>query len=57
MKAAQGRTKTLLVLDPPRDRVVAQVYTWRTVDKLGVNTIVNKLNADPDAYPAPNGRG
>jgi site-specific DNA recombinase len=57
MKAAQGRTKTLLVLDPPRDRAIADIFAWRTVDKLGINTIVNKLNADPDTYPSPNGRG
>jgi hypothetical protein len=57
MKAAQGRTKTLLVLDPPHDRVVAQVFTWRTESKLGVNTIVKRLNADPATYPAPNQRG
>src|SRR5579859_6726666 len=57
MKAAQGRTKTLLVLDPPRDQVVARIFTWRTVDKLGINTIVNKLNAAPDTYPSPSKRG
>jgi site-specific DNA recombinase len=57
MKAAQGRTKTLLVLDPPRDRAVADIFTWRTVDRLGINTIASKLNADPDTYPAPHDRG
>jgi site-specific DNA recombinase len=57
MKAAQGRTKTLLVLDPPRDQVVAQIFTWRTIDKLGINTIVKKLNASPDTYPSPKGDG
>jgi site-specific DNA recombinase len=55
MKAAQGRTKTLLVLDPPRDRAIADIFTWRTVDKLGVNTIVHRLNADLSAYPKPGG--
>jgi hypothetical protein len=55
MKAAQGRTKTLLVLDPPRDRAIAVIFTWRTVDKLGVNTIVNQLNADLASYPKPGG--
>jgi site-specific DNA recombinase len=52
-KAAQGRTKTRLVLDPHRAPVVAQIFTWRTVDKLGVATITNRLNADPDRYPSP----
>src|SRR6266571_2969622 len=52
-KAAQGRTKTRLVLDPARAPVVAQVFTWRTVDKLGVTTITNRLNADPTACPSP----
>jgi Recombinase/Recombinase zinc beta ribbon domain len=33
--------------------VVAQIFTWRTVDNLGVITITNRLNADPAAYPSP----
>ncbi len=53
MKAAQGRTKTLPVLDPQHDQAIADIFGWRTTDKLGVNTIVNKLNADPAAYPKP----
>ena len=53
VKAAQGRTKTRLVLDPDRAPVVAQIFTWRTVDKLGVPTITGRLNADPAAYPPP----
>jgi hypothetical protein len=52
-KAAQGRTKTRLVLDPQRAPVVAQIFTWRTADRLGVITITNRLNADPGAYPSP----
>jgi site-specific DNA recombinase len=52
-KAAQGRTKTRLALDPKRAPVVAQIFAWRTVDKLGVTTITNRLNADPAAYPSP----
>src|SRR5215472_9694481 len=55
MKAAQGRTKTLLVLDPPRDQAIAAIFTWRTEKKLGVNTIVNRLNADQATYPKPGG--
>src|SRR5215471_19310644 len=53
VKAAQGRTKTRLVLDPQRGPVVAQIYTWRTVDRLGVPEITGRLNADHGAYPPP----
>ena len=52
-KAAQGRTKTRLVLDPARAPVVAQIFAWRTADRLGAMTIANRLNADPAAYPSP----
>src|SRR6266702_30007 len=52
-KAAQGRTKTRLVLDPQRAPVIEQIFTWRTEDRLGVTTITNRLNADPAAYPSP----
>lgn len=52
-KAAEGRSKTRLVLDPGRAPVVAQIYAWRTADKLGVNTIAARLNADPAQYPPP----
>jgi site-specific DNA recombinase len=50
-KAAQGRTKTRLMLDPDRAPVVTQIYTWRIEDKLGVNAIVARLNADHAGYP------
>jgi site-specific DNA recombinase len=52
-KAAQGRTKTRLVLDSERAPVVAQIFAWRAEDKLGMYTIVNRLNAQPARYPAP----
>jgi site-specific DNA recombinase len=52
VKASQGRTKTRLILDPDRAPVVAQIFTWRTVDKLGMPAIAAKLNADPARYPA-----
>ena len=39
VKASQGRTKTRLTLDPARAPVVKQIFTWRTVDKLGMPTI------------------
>jgi site-specific DNA recombinase len=53
VKAAQGRTKTRLALDAERAPVVAQIYTWRTADKLGIPEITGRLNADHDAYPPP----
>ena len=53
VKASQGRTKTRLALDPDRAPVVAQIFTWRIVDKLGMPTIAARLNADPARYPAP----
>jgi site-specific DNA recombinase len=52
-KAAQGRTKTRLLLDPQRAPVVAQIFTWRTVDRVGATTIARRLNADPAACPSP----
>jgi len=51
-KAAQGATKTRLVLDPDRAPVVARIFAWRTADKLGRVAIANRLNADP-ATPRP----
>ena len=55
-KAAQGRTKTRLILDPGRAPVVGQIYTWRTVNRLSVRAITARLNADPAAYPTPDGK-
>ena len=57
VKASQGRTKTRLALDPDRAPVVAQIFTWRVVHKLGMPTITARLNADPARYPAPTGKG
>jgi hypothetical protein len=45
--------QTRLLLDPQRAPVVAQIFAWRTVDRLGAITIANRLNADPAAYPSP----
>jgi site-specific DNA recombinase len=33
------------------------IFTWRTVHKLAVPTITARLNADPAAYPSPDGTG
>ena len=52
-KAAQGRIKFRLILDPVRAPVIAQMYVRRTVDKLGGSAIAARLNADP-ACPPPN---
>src|SRR5690242_1032492 len=51
VKADQGRTKSRLILDPARAPVIARIYTWRTVDKLGCPAIAARLNADPAGYP------
>ncbi len=56
-KAAQGRTKTRLALDPDRAPVVARIFAWRVEDKLGLATITSRLNADPAAYPPPGDAG
>jgi site-specific DNA recombinase len=56
MKAAQGRTKTRLVLDPQRGPVVERIYTWRVEDHLGVPTITARLNADHGQFPPPDGQ-
>jgi site-specific DNA recombinase len=56
MKAAQGRTKTRLALDPVRGPVVEQIYTWRVEGQLGVPAITARLNADHGAYPPPDGQ-
>src|ERR1035437_4746574 len=55
MKAAQGRTKTRLILDPQRGPVIAVIYTWRWEEHLVVPTIAARLNADKDRYPPPDG--
>jgi site-specific DNA recombinase len=52
-KAAQGLTKTRLALDPGHAPIVAQIYTWRVDEHLGIKTITDRLNADPAAYPPP----
>jgi site-specific DNA recombinase len=56
LKAAQGRTKTRLLLDPLRGPVVAAIYTWRVGDHLGIPTITQRLNSDHVAYPPHDGQ-
>ena len=56
VKAAQGRTKTRLVLDPLRAAGGgADLHLARRRDRLGISTITNRLNADHDTYPPPKG--
>jgi site-specific DNA recombinase len=52
-KAAQGRTKTRLILDPDRAPAVAAIFTWRVQDRLGAHAIAQRLAADPHRYPPP----
>jgi DNA invertase Pin-like site-specific DNA recombinase len=54
-KAAQGRTKSRLVLDPARGPVVTRIFDWRVSYRLSIRTITDRLNADPAAYPPPDG--
>jgi len=51
-KAAQGRTKSRLILDPGRAPVVAQIFDWRVNHHLGIPAIADRLNADRAAYPS-----
>jgi hypothetical protein len=37
--------------------VVAQIFTWRVIGKLGMPAIAARLNKDPARYPAPTGKG
>jgi site-specific DNA recombinase len=55
IKAAQGRTKTRLILDPERAPAVAAIFAWRTEGKLGCYAITTRLAADPGRYPPPKG--
>jgi DNA invertase Pin-like site-specific DNA recombinase len=59
-KAALGKVKRRLVPDPVRGPVVTQIYSWRVVEQLSYDQIVERLNLDPDRYPPPEpilGRG
>ncbi len=57
VKAGQGKTKTRLMLDPGRAEIVKRIYEWRVIDRLGMNTIANRLNADPAKFPPPGKSG
>jgi hypothetical protein len=51
LKATQGKTKTLLILDPARAPAVEAIFYWRTVGKLGTRAIRDRLNTDHGQYP------
>jgi site-specific DNA recombinase len=55
VKASQGRTKTRLILDPPRDEVIARIFRWRTVEQMGLGSIAARLNTNLVRYPPPTG--
>ncbi len=53
IKAAEGRTKTRLVPDPIFAPVIAQIYRWRVIDRLGKPTIRKRLAGHPPPVPGP----
>ena len=55
VKASQGRSKTRLAPDPDRAPVVARIFTWRVIGKLGMPAIAARLNNNPARYPPPAG--
>ena len=52
-RRAEGKTKTRLLPDPVRGPVVTRIFTWRSAERLGYQTIAERLNADLTANPPP----
>ncbi|GAA5151776.1 hypothetical protein GCM10023321_19390 [Pseudonocardia eucalypti] len=52
-KAAKGLVKTRLEPDDARGETVTQIALWRYYEKIGYDTIADRLNADLDKYPPP----
>ena len=52
-KAAHGATKTRLEPDGKKAETVTRIAAWRYHEQLGYAAIVERLNADLDAYPPP----
>jgi hypothetical protein len=52
-RRAEGRTKHRLVPDPARGPVITRIFQLRVVERLGYDTIADRLNADPDRNPPP----
>lgn len=57
--AGPGRGRVGKVLDPEPDtaHVIGRVFGWRIHDELGYTAIAHRLNASPDRFPPPAGRG
>ncbi len=52
-KADKGQTKSRLEPDGALAETVTQIALWRYHDRLGYDTIAERLNADPARYPPP----
>jgi hypothetical protein len=52
-KAAKGYTKSRLEPDDLKGETVTQIALWRYYERLGCDTIADRLNADLDKYPPP----
>jgi len=52
-RRAEGRTKHRLVPDPVCGPVVTAIFQWRALERLGYDTIADRLNADPGQFPPP----
>ncbi|MCU1686260.1 MAG: Site-specific recombinase [Amycolatopsis sp.] len=53
MKAAMGQTKSRLEPDGIKAETVTQIAAWRYHEKIGYDTIADRLNADLARYPPP----
>jgi DNA invertase Pin-like site-specific DNA recombinase len=59
-KAADGKVKRRLIIDPDRGPVVTQIFAWRASGHWSYEQIATQLNTDLDHYPPPQpipGRG
>ncbi|KZB82826.1 recombinase family protein [Amycolatopsis regifaucium] len=52
-KAAKGYTKSRLEPDDLKGETVTQIALWRYYERLGCDTVADRLNADLDKYPPP----
>jgi site-specific DNA recombinase len=52
-RRAEGRTKHRLVPDPERAPAVTRIFQFRVFDRLGYDTIADRLNPHLDRYPPP----
>jgi site-specific DNA recombinase len=56
-KAADGKVKHRLIIDPVRAPIVVLIFSWYCVDRMGLGHIADKLNRDLDRYPPPTPSG